>query len=108
MLIWALGMIEDISNPLCRYDKNLKFIKLLFEESNNLNDFKSKCKLRSQNEVLDMFDLYYRYYWACYQKALRPEVSIGDLNPESVMERKRGLEWLISPEDDWYDIPMEI
>ena len=53
-----------------------------------------------------MLDLFYRYDWACTEKRLNPDTPIGNLNPEVVVERRRGLEWLISEEDDWFDIPL--
>ena len=54
-----------------------------------------------------MLDLHYRYHWATEEKRLRPETEIKDLNPDVLMERRRGLEWLISEESDWFDISMD-
>ena len=54
-----------------------------------------------------MLDLHYRYHWATEEKRLRPETEIKDLNPDVLMERRRGLEWLISEEFDWFDISMD-
>ena len=41
------------------------------------------------------------------EKRLRPETEIKDLNPDVLMERRRGLEWLISEESNWFDISMD-
>ena len=57
-------------------------------------------------EVLDMLDLYYRFDWATTNKRIDSNTNIGNLNPEVVLERRRGLEWLISDENDWYDIQL--
>ena len=57
-------------------------------------------------QALDMLDLYYRYHWACVEKRIKPETSIGNLNPSVVVER-RELEWLISETQDWYDISLD-
>lgn len=54
-----------------------------------------------------MLDLYFRYDWACVEKRVKPETSIGNLNSSVVTERRRGLEWLISEEQDWYDISLD-
>ena len=57
---------------------------------------------------LDMLDLYYRCHWACVQhKHIDPSCPVGSLNEEVVYERRRGLEWLISEEDDWHDISLD-
>lgn len=65
------------------------------------------CKLRSVEEILDMLDLYYRYHWACVEKRVRPETNIGKLNPEVVMERRKGLEWLINEINEWDEISLD-
>ncbi|MCI8654866.1 MAG: DUF4272 domain-containing protein [Clostridia bacterium] len=38
---------------------------------------------------------------------MKPETNIGNLNPEVVLERRRGLEWLISKEYDWNNISLD-
>ena len=104
-LVWALGLVEDISDAtnICNCDYAIQ----LFNESNSYEEFKSKCKLRDINEILDMLDLYYRYHWACVEKRIKSETSIGNLNSSVVVERRRGLEWLISETQDWYDISLD-
>lgn len=64
-------------------------------------------RLRNVEKILDMLDLFYCYHWACVEKQIRPETKIGKLNPEVVMERRRGLEWLISEEWDWNEISLD-
>ena len=54
-----------------------------------------------------MLDLYYRYHWACVEKQVNPNTNIGLLNPGVVVERRRGLEWLFSEEDDWNKISLD-
>lgn len=104
-LFFALGLVDDITDggKLCDCD----FIIKTMASCKNVEEFKKKCKLRDIEEILDMIDLYYRYDWACTEKRIRPETNIGDLNPSNVVERRRGLEWLISSEDDWYEISLD-
>jgi len=104
-LVWALGLIDDISDGGNICDCRLAIDLVI--ESDSYKDFKNKCKLRNIEEILDMLDLYFRYHWACVEKRLRPETPIGNLNPSVVAERRRGLEWLISDEDDWFDISLD-
>ena len=103
-LVWALGLIDDISDAsqICDCKKAINLVS----QCESLDDFKSKCKLRSADEILDMLDLYYRYHWAVVQKRIVPDTPAGDLEEEIVYERRRGLEWLICGVDDWHDIPM--
>lgn len=104
-LVWALGLIKDISDGgnMCDCELAIKLVS----KSNSYKDFKDKCKLRNIKEILDMLDLYYRYHWACVEKRLRPETPVANLNSSVVVERRRGLEWLISDEDDWFDISLD-
>lgn len=104
-LVWVLGLIEDISLPsnICDCEKAIKLVG----DNKNFDEFKSKCKLRDVNEILDMLDLYYRYHWACEEKRINPNTDIGNLNPDVVIERRRGLEWLFAIEDDWFKILLD-
>ncbi len=105
-IVWALGLIDDdISNAgsICDCPKAISLVS----KSRNLEDFKSKCHMRNIEEILDMLDLYYRYHWATTEKRINPDTLIGNLNPSVVVERRRGLEWLISDEEDWYDISLD-
>lgn len=104
-LLWALGMVDDISYPvdICDCEQAIRAVG----DSKDYKDFVSKCNLRDIEEILDMLDLYYRYHWACVEKQINPNTSIGNLNSEVVMERRRGLEWLVSDKKDWNDISLD-
>lgn len=104
-LLWALGLVKDIEYPydICDCEKAIQTVV----RCDSFDDFKSKCKMRDIEEVLDMVDLYFRYHWATTEHRLHPEAPIGNLNSEVVAERRRGLEWLISEENDWNDISLD-
>lgn len=103
-LIWALGLIDNIEYPttICDCQKAITIVG----DCQSYDEFKSKCHLRDIEEILDMLDLHYRYHWACVEKSINPETSIGKLNSDVVIERRRGLEWLISQKQDWNDIQL--
>ena len=104
-LFYALGLVDDITDggKLCDCDYIIK----IMASCKSVEEFKSKCKLRDIEEILDMVDLYYRYDWACTEKRINPETNIAALNPSNVVERRRGLEWLISSEEDWFNISLD-
>lgn len=104
-LLYALSLVDDIRDggKLCDCD----YVISIFKDWPSLEELKAKCKLRDIEEILDMLDLYYRYDWAVNEKKVNKEANIGTLNPSNVIERRRGLEWLISNEDDWYNIPLD-
>ena len=100
-LIWALDHITDKelknAEDVCNTEKAMMISAFV----------PSSSKLRNVEKILDMVDLFYCYHWACVEKQIRPETEIGKLNPEVVMERRRGLEWLISEEKDWNNISLD-
>lgn len=104
-LVWALGLIDNIEYPkeICDCQKAITLVG----DCANYEEFKSQCKLRDIEEILDMLDLHYRYHWATTEKRINPETPIGELNPDVVVERRRGLEWLISDIDDWNEISLD-
>ncbi len=104
-LVWALGLIGDISDAsnICDCEKAIELV----QSCETFEQFKSKCRLRDVEEILDMLDLYYRYDWAVTDKRINPETEIGALNHGVVVERRRGLEWLISDQNDWHNITLD-
>ena len=101
-LCWCLGLVNDIKDAsiLCDCEKAISFIK----DSNSLDDFMLKCNLRPLDEILDMQDLYFRYSWAINEQKVNTESKIGSLNSSIVIERRRGLDWILSSGVDWYNL----
>lgn len=106
-LIWALGLINDdeikIPNDVCNCEKAVAFVS----SCKSFEEFKNKTRIRNIEEILDMLDLYYRYHWACVEKEINPNTNIGSLDPGVVLERRKGLEWLISDIYDWNTISLD-
>lgn len=104
-IIWALGLIDDISDSsdICDCETSIHLVG----DCHSLEEFKNQCSPRNIEEILDMLDLYYRFHWAVTEKYINPDTPIGNLNPEVVVERRRGLEWLISEEEDWFEISLD-
>lgn len=103
-LCWVLGLVDDISDGgiLCNCDSAMSFVL----STSSVEEFKSRCKLRSKSEILDMEDLYFRYEWAINECKINPNASMGNLNASVVHERYRGLRWVLSDVDDWYDLSL--
>lgn len=106
-LIWALGLINDdeikIPNDVCNCEKAVALVS----SCKSFEEFKNKTKIRNIEEILDMLDLYYRYHWACVEKRINPNTNIGFLDSGVVLERRKGLEWLISNVYDWNSISLD-
>jgi len=106
-LVWTLGLIDSdefkIPNDICDCKKAITLVG----SCKSFEEFKKKTKIRNIEEILDMLDLYYRYHWACVENRINPKTNIGALNSSVVMERRRGLEWLISDIEDWNEISLD-
>ena len=104
-LLWALGLVEDMNKPFAVCDSEK--VVTLIAPCASIDEFKSKIKMRDIEEILDMLDLFYRYHWAVVDKNINPNTNIGQLYPDVVWERRKGLEWLISKEEDWDEISLD-
>ncbi len=106
-LCWALGLIEreelDPPYQICDCEKAITLVAT----QPSFEAFKKSCKLRDIEDILDMLDLFYNYHWTCVEKRVNPNTNLGSLVPGIVMERRKGLEWLISEEDDWNEISLD-
>ena len=90
-LLWALGVVEELSfpNQICDCD----LVMGTMERFENLDDFMANTTLRPIEEILQALDLHYRYHWA----AVNARVNCSDpagIDEGIVMERRAGLEWL--------------
>ena len=104
-IAWAMGLVDDITdaNEICDVEAAVRLVS----SCQTLEEFKNKCHPRDIDEILDMLDLYFRYSWAVVRKdTVDPDGPTGGLNGQVVFERRRGLEWLFSNTDNWFDLTL--
>ena len=91
VLLWALGIVEELSfpNEICDCD----LIMDTMDEFEGLDDFMAHTTLRPIEEILQALDLHYRYHWAAVNARVNGSDPAG-LDEDIVMERRAGLEWL--------------
>lgn len=68
--------------------------------------WRRKVSLRSDREIVEMADLAYCLHWSIRDAILRKERPQGRLHPINIIERRRGLEWLIG-KDAWDDVNLD-
>ena len=90
-LLWALGIIEELSLPseICDCD----LVMGTMRRFKGLDDFMANTTLRPLEEILQALDLHYRYHWAAVNARVNGSNPAG-IDEEVVMERRAGLEWL--------------
>ncbi|MCM3039440.1 DUF4272 domain-containing protein [Paenibacillus motobuensis] len=105
-LIWALGLVEKLDFPdqVCDCDYAIKVVS----ECDSFDDFYRKTSMRSQEEILDEADRIYRLHWACVDSRIHGQEAPAGMNESIVMERRRGLFWMIGRfGEGWDDISMD-
>ena len=91
VLLWALGIVEELSfpNEICDCD----LIMDTMGEFEGLDDFMAHTTLRPIEEILQALDLHYRYHWTTVNARIYRS-DLAGLDEDIVMERRAGLEWL--------------
>ena len=93
ILLWALGIVDELTYPdsICDCDAAINAVA----DCADFDDFIKQVKLRSISEILDEADLIFRYHWACDDALINGRNAPKNLHPGVVLERHRGLRWLI-------------
>jgi hypothetical protein len=103
-LCWCIGSVRELDflNP-CAND----FVKSLpdLKKDQAGAAFRERANLRSAEEVLAKCDLAYCLNWSVVHLRLSG-ARIRKLNPVTVIERRRALEWVISDEI-WDEVHMD-
>ncbi len=104
-LFWACGLVEELPYP----DEESDFVMELSQSLSSCDDFDDIMDLvdmRTDSEILDEADLIFRMDWACVEAHLKKDTPIGGLSFDVVVERHKGLNWIIGAYDaeDWDNV----
>lgn len=105
-LIWVLGFVDKLDFPdeVC----DCEFAIQVISNCETFEQFYLQTTMRSQEEILDEADKTYRLHWACVDSRIQKRMTPADVNESIVMERRRGLFWLIGHHnEDWDTISMD-
>ncbi|MBQ0002040.1 MAG: DUF4272 domain-containing protein [Treponema sp.] len=104
-ILWALGIVTDaemkVLDKTCDVTKAIQTVR----ECISFDEFSGKCKPRSEKEIYDMLDLLVCCQSACKEAG---DGKIAFLNSDVVTERRRGLEWIVSKEKNWFKLSLSI
>lgn len=104
-LVWSLGMAPKLDfakpcpNDLVRMLPNLK-------TAESSSAFRGRAQRRSTEELLAASDLAYCLHWAVTDAVLRGVPEPGRVPGWIIVERRRGLEWMLTDED-WDEVPLD-
>jgi len=91
VMLWALDQVPELDYPdtCCDPAQAIGLIASHTEAS-----FRSQADRRSDDEILAMADLTYRYHWACTDAHVNARPAPADLVPGVVYERHYAFSWL--------------
>lgn len=104
-LLWILGKVKRLEFD--KYVEDNMASKLPdIEKGEPANGFLDSVKLRTPNDVLQKCDLAYCIHWALVDCKLKGMDRPGKVSAYVVLERRRALEWAISP-DSWDELELD-
>lgn len=101
VLIWALGLVDTLAFPdqICDCDYAINVVA----STESFAAFMDRTALRSGEEILDEADKIYRLHWACVNSRIQSQEAPAGMNESIVVERRRGLFWLIGDQNEAWD-----
>lgn len=100
-MAWALGRFKTLERP----DKTIEVDRLWsLISADDGKALVSQARLRPIGEILDEADLIYRYHWAVRQARIDGKPAPAGLDGGVVMERHKGLNWLVGYHAEWDEI----
>ncbi|MGI9652915.1 DUF4272 domain-containing protein [Chryseobacterium sp. RLHN22] len=102
-LMWAVKMIPDLDETQwCGENMAMMLPNLEQEESNE--KIEKISELKTDDEIYNMLDLYYRFHWYCVDERIKGVEA--KINEGLIYERRKALEWLMNKDSDWDNIEM--
>ncbi|HFK5512534.1 DUF4272 domain-containing protein [Elizabethkingia anophelis] len=102
-LMWTTKLIDTLDETLWCGDYMAQLLPDLQENESN-KKIDALSVLRTDDEIYNMLDFYYRLHWYCVDERIHGREAL--INEGLVYERRRALEWLINKESDWDNIEM--
>lgn len=105
-LMWAGGLLDEMKfdGPV---DFEMSMLSPNLQDRDSVAMFEEKMQVRSYPEIFKMLDLYYRLHWFA-RHGQRNGYSTEPIQPDIVMERRRGLEWVLQPGVSWDKVDLSI
>jgi hypothetical protein len=102
-LMWAGSLFDSLDSTSPIPDQMYSMCPHV-RDGEGPEKFADKMTIRPFDEFYRCLDLYYRLHWYAFQYQLRDEYGTFDL--PRFIERRRALEWLLSPDSTWDTVSM--
>jgi hypothetical protein len=108
--MWALVWVLGINNNFEAYKPvgdNLIQMVPDVKKKQDFTTLQSNILIRNEKVIYEQVDLYYRLHWYCVDTRLKGlEQSKSDEG--TIMERRKALDWVVTPDTKWDEIDLNI
>lgn len=107
--LWALTWVLGVA-PILDFSKacsdNLVYLLPHLLEDESSRRFRDEVRVRDLYEIVSACDLAYCLHWSVRDSQLR-KVALPDcIDPETIEERRRALEWVLG-DTSWESVPLD-
>lgn len=103
-LVWVLGINNNfrINEPV---GDNLIQMVPDVRNKQDFSTLEAQTLMRNEKEIYEQVDLYYRLHWYLVDARLNGKKH-NKLDEGTIMERRKALEWVVTPGEEWEKIDL--
>lgn len=106
--MWALVWVLRINNNFQIYESVGDDLILMVpdvKKNQYISMLRSKVTMRDKKEIYEQVDLYYRLHWHCVDARIKGSKH-SKFDEGTIMERRKALDWVVTPDVEWDDIDL--
>lgn len=103
-LVWVLGINKNFLIDESVGDDLIQMVPDV-RKKQNLSTLKNNTLMLNEKEIYEQADLYYRVHWHCVDARLKG-LNSSKFDEGTIMERRKALDWVITPVEEWDEIDL--
>jgi hypothetical protein len=103
-LVWVLGINKNFQVDKPVGDDLIQMVPDVRKKQNS-SILKAKTLMLSEKEIYEQADFYYRVHWHCVDTRLKG-LNSSQFDEGTIMGRRKALDWVITPEEEWDEIDL--
>ena len=103
-LVWVLGVNKNLQVDKPVGDILIQMVPDV-RKKQNFSTLKAKSLMLNEKEIYEQADFYYRVHWYCVDTRLKG-LNSSKFDEGKIMERRKALDWVITPEEEWDEIDL--
>lgn len=102
--VWVLGLNKNFQADEPVGDVLIQMVPDV-KKKQNFTVLHSIIEMRNEQEIYQQVDLYYRLHWYCVDTRLKG-LKQSKFDEGTIMERRRALDWIVHPKEEWAEIDL--